>query len=198
MAQHRHSVTIPVKSLDNPALQQCLTDPSLRVMVFCAAGNTGTQDIAFPHQSELKVNTGDVKANLRGLKNKPGSTRPVDITNLLRLKPAGYPNSVEFTYALTNKAGGRPLVKSKVRAVPIRHADLSGMCRVTSARMSFANLIFSAYRDTTSASISACPRHWIGSWSRLGKGKGFPRPLSSWKVSYPCPIPNLDSTNTES
>lgn len=73
--------------------------------MFCAMENTGTQDIAFPHQSELKVNGGDVKANLRGLKNKPGSTRPVDITDLLRLKIPNYANNIEFTYALTNKAG---------------------------------------------------------------------------------------------
>ncbi|KAF3770445.1 hypothetical protein M406DRAFT_354454 [Cryphonectria parasitica EP155] len=72
-------------------------------MVFCAASNFGTQDIAFPHQSELKVNGDDVKANLRGLKNKPGSTRPVDITDLLRLKIPTYHNTVEFTYALTQK-----------------------------------------------------------------------------------------------
>lgn len=107
MTQHRHSVNIALKSQDNPALQMCLLDPNTRIMVFCASGNTGIQDISFPHQSELKVNGGEAKANLRGLKNKPGSTRPVDITNLLRVKPAGYPNNVEFTYALTTKAGSR-------------------------------------------------------------------------------------------
>ncbi|KIL95850.1 hypothetical protein FAVG1_00588 [Fusarium avenaceum] len=64
----------------------------------------GTQEIAFPHQSELKVNGGEIKANLRGLKNKPGSTRPVDITKALRLRPK-YTNNVDFTYALTSKAG---------------------------------------------------------------------------------------------
>lgn len=62
------------------------------------------QEVAFPHQSELKVNGGEVKANLRGLKNKPGSTRPVDITKALRLRPK-YTNNVDFTYALTSKAG---------------------------------------------------------------------------------------------
>lgn len=103
MSQHRHSINIPVKLQDYPSLQQCVTDPTKRVMVFCAAGNTGVQEISFPHQSEIKVNGGEVKANLRGLKNKPGSTRPVDITSLLRLKPPGYPNNVEFTFALTTK-----------------------------------------------------------------------------------------------
>ena len=75
-------------------------------MVFCAAENRGPQDIAFPHQSEVKVNGGEMKANLRGLKNKPGSTRPVDITKELRLKVPHYTNNVELTYALTSKVGG--------------------------------------------------------------------------------------------
>ncbi|KAL1872781.1 hypothetical protein VTK73DRAFT_1331 [Phialemonium thermophilum] len=103
MVQHRHSITIPLRLVDHPLLANCLTDKSMRVMVFCAAANTGVQDISFPHQSELKVNGGEVKANLRGLKNKPGSTRPVDITDLLRFKPSVYENTIEFTYALTTK-----------------------------------------------------------------------------------------------
>jgi E3 SUMO-protein ligase PIAS1 len=72
-------------------------------MVFCATEGHGRQDIAFPHQSEIKVNGGEVKANLRGLKNKPGSTRPVDITKDLRLKVPTYVNTIEMTYALTTK-----------------------------------------------------------------------------------------------
>lgn len=96
-----------------------MTDKSVRVMVFCAAGDTGIQDVAFPHQSELKVNGGDVKANLRGLKNKPGSTRPVDITDLLRLKTLNYTNNIEFTYALTNKAGYKvSQLNGQVRRAP--------------------------------------------------------------------------------
>lgn len=75
-------------------------------MVFCAAESyqppSREVDIAFPHNVELKCNSDEVKANLRGLKNKPGSTRPADITHLIR-KKANYPNSVEMVYALTNK-----------------------------------------------------------------------------------------------
>ena len=103
MAQHRNSITIVVRSSQYPDLQRCLDDPTMRVMIFCAANNYGIQDVAFPYQCEIKVNGGEVKANLRGLKNKPGSTRPVDITDLLRLKPPTYGNSLEFTYALTSK-----------------------------------------------------------------------------------------------
>jgi len=102
MAQHRSSVNIPLRLTETPALQRCVDDPAYRVMVFCAAEGQGPQDIAFPHQSELKVNGGDVKANLRGLKNKPGSTRPVDLTSSLRLK-SSYTNHIEFTWALTSK-----------------------------------------------------------------------------------------------
>lgn len=77
-------------------------------MVYCAADSGLTQytksDITFPHQVELKANLDDVKANLRGLKNRPGSTRPADITNFIR-KKAGYVNQVAMTYALTQKVG---------------------------------------------------------------------------------------------
>lgn len=103
MQHHRNCTNIQIKAQDNPLLARCVAEKDMRVFVFCAAGNQGPQDIAFPHQSELKVNGGDVKANLRGLKNKPGSTRPVDITDLLRLKIPNYANNIEFTYALTQK-----------------------------------------------------------------------------------------------
>jgi E3 SUMO-protein ligase PIAS1 len=85
---------------------QLQNDGLYRVMVFCAPDTGLTQfsptDVAFPHQVELKVNLDDVKANLRGLKNKPGSTRPADITSFIRKKP-GYNNQVTLTYALTQK-----------------------------------------------------------------------------------------------
>jgi E3 SUMO-protein ligase PIAS1 len=106
MQHHRHTVKITLRASEQVVLQTLKADPSMRVMVFCAGEKDGRQDIAFPHQSEIKVNTGEIKANLRGLKNKPGSTRPVDITKELRIHPPSYSNAVEMTYALTTKAGG--------------------------------------------------------------------------------------------
>lgn len=82
-----------------------LADPSLKAMVYCAADPITPYtlaDIAFPHQVEIKVNEDEVKANLRGLKNKPGSTRPADITKLLRIR-ANFRNQMKVTYALTQK-----------------------------------------------------------------------------------------------
>lgn len=133
MTQHRNSVTVTIKASDHPSLSLCLTDPSMRVMVFCAAANTGLQDIAFPHQAELKVNGGEIKANLRGLKNKPGSTRPVDITDQLRLKLPHYANSVEFTYALTNKKFYLVLNICKTVAVDTLVANISRGKRIPKA-----------------------------------------------------------------
>ncbi|KAI1105881.1 zf-MIZ-domain-containing protein [Jackrogersella minutella] len=103
MNNHRNSINITLKSSEHPDLSRCATYPPMKVMVFCGSENTGSQDILFPHQSELKVNGSDIKHNLRGLKNKPGSTHPVDVTPFLRLKQSHYNNTVEFTYALTNK-----------------------------------------------------------------------------------------------
>ncbi|KAL9108933.1 MAG: hypothetical protein Q9227_006329 [Pyrenula ochraceoflavens] len=80
-------------------------------------------DIQFPHQVELKVNLDDVKANLRGLKNKPGSTRPADITDQLRKKP-GYVNTVTMTYALTQKDATMQkfyVVAYLVRKIAVEH-----------------------------------------------------------------------------
>lgn len=137
MTQHRHTVKIALRVVDHPILSRVLNDDTLRVMVFCAGDTNGRQDIAFPHQSEIKVNGGEVKANLRGLKNKPGSTRPVDITKDLRLTPSAYNNTVEMTYALTNKVGDGPQVScltphpfalsAPVAIYPMRH-EMSLKC----------------------------------------------------------------------
>ena len=76
----------------------------MRVMVYCSADAGGTlfNDIAFPYQVELKCNSEEIKHNLRGIKNKPGSTQPADITAFVR-KRKEYRNSVELVYALTQK-----------------------------------------------------------------------------------------------
>lgn len=103
--QTRDTVRLTI-NLDNQVANDMANDPSLRIMVFCAAETYDAAwkpvDVAFPQHAELKVNQEDVKANLKGLKNKPGSTRPADITPLLR-KKSNFPNSIELVYALTSK-----------------------------------------------------------------------------------------------
>ena len=93
-------------NLDDALATRFHSDSSCRAMVFCAADSFDSAwkpvDIAFPHHAELRCNQDEVKVNLKGLKNKPGSTRPVDVTPFLR-KKAGFPNNIELVYALTNK-----------------------------------------------------------------------------------------------
>lgn len=103
MTTHKNSKEIYIRSQDSVNISRCVTDRNYRVLVFCAADNTGIQDVAFPSQAEIRVNDDEVKANLRGIKNKPGTTRPVDITSMLRLKVPTYRNKVTFRYALTHK-----------------------------------------------------------------------------------------------
>lgn len=103
--QTRDTVRLEVK-LDETLAQRFQSEPSCRALVFCAAEPPDSAwkpvDITFPHHAELKCNQEELKVNLKGLKNRPGSTRPVDITHLLR-KKAGFPNTVEMVYALTSK-----------------------------------------------------------------------------------------------
>lgn len=102
MTQHRNTIHWSINMSEYSSLAQCVNNPAYKVLLFCASDVSGVQDVAFPHQSELRINGAEFKANLRGLKNKPGSTRPVDITSAMRLRP-NYKNDIDFTYALTNK-----------------------------------------------------------------------------------------------
>jgi E3 SUMO-protein ligase PIAS1 len=83
------------------------SDPSLRLLLFSALEAPlppyARTDITFPAQIEVRINGDEVKANYKGLKNKPGSTRPADITDFVRITPANYRNNLVVTYALTHK-----------------------------------------------------------------------------------------------
>jgi E3 SUMO-protein ligase PIAS1 len=107
MTINRNTVKAVV-TLTPQHVEQLTTDKSYRCMVYCATlepltGFSRDTDISFPHQVELRVNDSQVTGlNLRGLKNKPGSTRPADITQQLT-KRVDYRNEVSLTYAVTSK-----------------------------------------------------------------------------------------------
>lgn len=115
-------------TLKNDAVEKLSKDPSIKAMIYCASepiSPFSKVDISFPYQLEIKINGDDVKANLRGLKNKLGSTRPADITSLLRRR-AGYENSMTVTYALTNRVSFSPfcsLLPSSARPIALIIAD---------------------------------------------------------------------------
>ncbi|KAK6534686.1 SUMO ligase siz1 [Arthrobotrys megalospora] len=75
----------------------------LRIILYCSEGSPpGVHHVAFPQQIEIRVNGKTVSANLRGLKNKPGTTRPLDVTDYLDKTP-GFKNNIMITYALSQK-----------------------------------------------------------------------------------------------
>jgi len=103
MPHHKHSVSFVVSAR---YVQQCKIDESYRIMLFSAKGGHGPQDISFPQQSDVRVEHCEVKGlNMRGLKNKPGTTRPADLTPACLLRGA-YDKHVEFIYALTSEVSG--------------------------------------------------------------------------------------------
>lgn len=83
-------------------------DSSLRVLLYSTKdplphGAYQTSEISFPPQLEVKVNSvNEVKANFKGLKNKPGSVLPADITGFITKKPTPFQNTITVTYALTH------------------------------------------------------------------------------------------------
>ena len=105
MPQNRHTVRAQLV-FNEDQVKRLKADDSLRVMVYCGLSSSmqgyHPTDISFPNQIELKVNQEDIKANFKGLKNKPGSTKPTDITSFVR-KHATYKNEIAFCYALTTK-----------------------------------------------------------------------------------------------
>ena len=105
MPSNRHTVNHSL-TLSATVIESLKTNPSFRIMLYCATSTLLTNyervDVAFPNQLEVRVNQEEVKANYKGLKNKPGTTKPADITDFVR-KLAGYQNQLQITYALTSK-----------------------------------------------------------------------------------------------
>ena len=103
--QNRQSthLTLP---LSQHNVEHMNVDSRYRVMLYGAVdsgmGPYARCEVTFPQQIEVKVNGEEVKANYKGLKNKIGSVRPVDITNHIRKAPE-YANRISVTYALTTK-----------------------------------------------------------------------------------------------
>lgn len=101
MPQNRHTVRA-VLALSPDHAKLLRDDSSMRLLLYCGLSMVPMSlvDISFPNQLEVKINGDDVKANYKGLKGKPGTTKPADITDNVR-KNQGYQNQLSVTYALT-------------------------------------------------------------------------------------------------
>lgn len=79
------------------------SDEKYRLYLLCGEYNgtvsTTGEPIQFPHPNEIRFNNTQVKDNVRGLKNKPGTAKPADLTPYLR--PSPQLNVLEVVYAFT-------------------------------------------------------------------------------------------------
>ncbi|QLQ78277.1 hypothetical protein HG537_0A05240 [Torulaspora globosa] len=79
------------------------SDKKFKLYLLCGAyGNAPSaagEYIQFPHPNEIRFNNVPVKDNVRGLKNKPGTAKPADLTPYLR--PFPQQNVLEVVYAFT-------------------------------------------------------------------------------------------------
>lgn len=106
MPQNRNTVKATL-ILSAEQAHRMQSTPDMRLLMYCGQSKDLQQlnnlaEVAFPNQIELRVNDDEVKWNFKGLKNKPGSTKPCDLARTVRAK-AGYVNQITVTYALTNK-----------------------------------------------------------------------------------------------
>lgn len=105
MTSNRNTATAAF-SLSSSNMERLRTDASLRIMLYCMVdpGHTAyPQDIAFPNQVDLRVNENQFSGNLRGIKKKPGTTRPADITDITTRRSKDSMNVVSVTYAATDR-----------------------------------------------------------------------------------------------
>lgn len=118
MPSHRHTVSIQV-TLSDHICERLRADTNLRIMLYCTApspiGRYELSEISFPNSIEVRMNQEAVPSNYRGLKNKPGTTKPADLTNFVR-KQGRYPNVLNINYAQTQKRFS--VIVSLVQKVP--------------------------------------------------------------------------------
>lgn len=73
-----------------------------KVFLFCHENKSQSsvkQFIEFPHPNEILFNGRKITDNVRGLKNKPGTAKPADLTPFI--KPPNQMNALELVYAFS-------------------------------------------------------------------------------------------------
>lgn len=165
MSSNRNTVRKTL-SLSTEHTNMIRENKTYRIMLYCAVDDATSpmskRDIAFPSQIEVKVNGDLYQGNLRGIKKKSGTTRPADITNLVRKMPH-YGNEIAITYAATDRVH---FPNAAVGCWPNRYAH-------------GANL---NVRDMVLSSIWCASTLWRSSWSASRKATSSPLSRSSTRV----------------
>jgi E3 SUMO-protein ligase PIAS1 len=77
-----------------------------RLVLFCTQSDRvhfGNCVIEFPSHTEIRCNGSIITANLRGIKNKPGTINPPDLTGNAVLMPS-VTNKIDVTFAETKSS----------------------------------------------------------------------------------------------
>lgn len=116
MQTNRHNVFSKL-TLTQSVVDRLRSDQDLRIMLYCTGdlSQSSSMEISFPSQIEIRVNDTQYTGNLRGVKKKPGTTRPADITPLCKRAVPGVINDIHITYAATDKVGMAALLAWRSR-----------------------------------------------------------------------------------
>ncbi|KAK9235967.1 PINIT domain-containing protein [Lipomyces kononenkoae] len=100
--EHRSSFTMAFRFTQSQLDK--MRDDSYRVYLLSALSEDAYRQatIQFPQSIEIRVNGKVVQANLRGIKNKPGTAKPADLTDYIT-KDAVTRNTIEVIYAYTRQ-----------------------------------------------------------------------------------------------
>lgn len=92
--------------IDDDGFQLLKDDETCRVFLFCYevkyAQDYAIRPIEFPFLNEIMINGHKVTDNVRGIKNKPGTAKPADLTKFLKKSPSVL-NVLDIIYAQTTK-----------------------------------------------------------------------------------------------
>ncbi|KAG0274600.1 SUMO ligase siz1 [Linnemannia exigua] len=104
--QSKKDLPLVLKLEISPNLSQLLrNNPRYKIMLFCASNevpNSQCMAMEFPDNSHIHVNNQRLDWSPQGVKNKPGTFSPADITRLCKLQETAT-NHVELRYANASK-----------------------------------------------------------------------------------------------
>ncbi|KAK9493681.1 PINIT domain-containing protein [Lipomyces doorenjongii] len=114
--EHRSSFTMTFRFTQSQLDK--MRDNTYRIYLLSALSEDAYRQatVQFPQSMEIRVNGKVVQANLRGLKNKPGTAKPADLTDYIA-KDTMTRNMVEVIYAYTRQRYTVTLHMARKRSV---------------------------------------------------------------------------------
>ncbi|EIM92535.1 uncharacterized protein STEHIDRAFT_136385 [Stereum hirsutum FP-91666 SS1] len=141
---------------------------------------SGPCPIEFPPTCEVRVNGTQITANMKGLKKKPGTAPPADLTKFTRMQ-AGVPSKVEMVYVNSQQNNNQQPAPPKKYYIAVM------LVKVTSVDQLITTL--KATKRKTSEEILAKMRASVSDDDDIVAGPvkmSVKCPLSYMRISTPC------------